>query len=146
MNIICELWFPHTMSCTVLYQGRRHKISLPSRHAPVHQLISLAKAAFGIEGSFGLRTTRGRRQDVDPGAAWAHTGLPNNCELELVPAKAAAGGVRVAAAVAHLDSAPRTVNLAADHVNNNHNNSHRHCSTTLLRSLAGLPAAWTFRK
>ena len=72
------------MSVTVTHQGRRAKIALGSAHVAVREVVARAKAHFGLEGSFGLRTTRGRRADVPDAAAWAHTGLSNNCELEHV--------------------------------------------------------------
>ena len=88
------------MSVTVTHQGRRAKIALGSAHVAVREVVARAKAHFGLEGSFGLRTTRGRRADVPDAAAWAHTGLSNNCELELVRRAGGGGGaVRVAAAV-----------------------------------------------
>jgi len=103
------------MSCVVVYKGRRHKVKLSSAHAPVHTIIAEATAHFGIEGAFGLRTTRGRRVDVDGSAPWAHTGLSNNCELELVAAAASGGGtVRVAASVRHRGSSPRSATFAVD--------------------------------
>ena len=75
------------------HQGRRAKIALGSAHVAVREVVARAKAHFGLEGSFGLRTTRGRRADVPDAAAWAHTGLSNNCELELVR-RAGGGGSR----------------------------------------------------
>jgi len=104
------------MSVTVTFQGRRGKIALGSAHVAVTEVVARAKSHFGLEGSFGLRTTRGRRADVPDAAAWAHTGLSNNCELELVRRAGGGGGgaVRVAAAVSHLGSAPRTVSFAVD--------------------------------
>ena len=103
------------MSVTVTHQGRRAKIALGSAHVAVREVVARAKAHFGLEGSFGLRTTRGRRADVPDAAAWAHTGLSNNCELELVRRAGGGGGaVRVAAAVSHMGSAPRTVSFAVD--------------------------------
>ena len=102
------------MSVTVTFQGRRGKIALGSAHVAVTAVVARAKAHFGLEGSFGLRTTRGRRADVPDAAAWAHTGLSNNCELELVRRAGGGGAVRVAAAVSHLGSAPRTVSFTVD--------------------------------
>ena len=103
------------MSVTVTHQGRRAKIALGSAHVAVREVVARAKAHFGLEGSFGLRTTRGRRAEVPDAAAWAHTGLSNNCELELVRRAGGGGGaVRVAAAVSHMGSAPRTVSFAVD--------------------------------
>ena len=97
------------------HQGRRAKIALGSAHVAVREVVARAKAHFGLEGSFGLRTTRGRRAEVPDAAAWAHTGLSNNCELELVRRAGGGGGaVRVAAAVSHMGSAPRTVSFAVD--------------------------------
>ncbi|KAH8056790.1 hypothetical protein JL721_9909 [Aureococcus anophagefferens] len=107
------------MSVTILHAGRRQKISLSSNHVPVHKIVAEAVAKFGLSdgASYGLRTTRGRRADVDECAAWAHTGLSNNCELELVR-KAGGGGaggpVRVAVAVSHRGSAPRSATFAVD--------------------------------
>ena len=64
------------MSVTILHAGRRQKISLSSNHVPVHKIVAEAVAKFGLSdgASYGLRTTRGRRADVDECAAWAHTG------------------------------------------------------------------------
>ena len=93
------------MSVTVTHQGRRAKIALGSAHVAVREVVARAKAHFGLEGSFGLRTTRGRRADVPDAAAWAHTGL-SNCELELVRRAGGGGGaVRAAAAVSRMGSA-----------------------------------------
>ncbi|KAH8066674.1 hypothetical protein JL720_12666 [Aureococcus anophagefferens] len=107
------------MSVTILHAGRRQKISLSSNHVPVHKIVAEAVAKFGLSdgASYGLRTTRGRRADVDECAAWSHTGLSNNCELELVKKTGgggAGGPVRVAVAVSHRWSAPRSAAFAAD--------------------------------
>lgn len=82
-------------SVFVRYSGRRERIRLNSENTAVHVILREACSRFGVEVfGMGLRSSRVRRGPcLDATLAWAHTGLPNNCEVELVQAHATRRGV-----------------------------------------------------
>lgn len=82
----------------VRYEGRREQIRVDSRHTPVHAIVGEACRRFGVTGAFALRSARARKgaANVDSAAAWAHCGLSNNADVDLVRVEAKTGTVRVA--------------------------------------------------
>ena len=93
------------MSVTVIYNGRRESISLRSQHMPVHEIVRAACARFGLAPDARVMLVHPRttgKQGLDPSVPFAHTGLSNNVNLELVSATggAAGGGAGGAAAAA----------------------------------------------
>lgn len=90
-------------SVCVRYNGRREQIKLTSRQMAVHLILKEACRRYDVEpSSFGLRSCRNKKGSaLDTSLAWAHTGLSNNCELDLIPCKSTtkSGLVRVACSV-----------------------------------------------
>lgn len=95
----------------VRYEGRREQIRVESRHTPVHAIVGEACRRFGVTGAFALRSARARKgaANVDSAAAWAHAGLPNNADVDLVRVEAKTGTVRVAC-----NADGRTLTTSAD--------------------------------